>query len=367
MIYRQLGRTGYRVSQLGFGCMRLPMTGDGPEAQIDRELAIPMLHRAFEAGVNYVDSAVGYCNGDSQRVLGEALVGWRDRIVVSTKNHDYGTDEKVWWQNLEDSLERLRVESIDLYCHHFISWKSYVEAVEPRLSKWMHQALDQKLIKHICVSFHDNAEALKKLILTGYPEVITLQYNMLYRELEDGIALAQERGIGVVVMGPVGGGRLGSGSDVLLKLLPQVKRVPELALRFVLANPNVSVALSGMSAMAHVEENLATATDGVSLTPADQAAMDEQLARLKGLADLYCTGCRYCLPCPKNVAIPDVFGEYNNARVYDLTEHARTVYKTFLARQQGADMCAECGECLEKCPQRIDIPRQLADAHQHLA
>jgi len=190
---------------------------------------------------------------------------------------------------------------------------------------------------------------------------------MLYRELEDGIALAQERGIGVVVMGPVGGGRLGSGSDVLLKLLPQVKRVPELALRFVLANPNVSVALSGMSAMAHVEENLATATDGVSLTPADQAAMDEQLARLKGLADLYCTGCRYCLPCPKNVAIPDVFGEYNNARVYDLTEHARTVYKTFLARQQGADMCAECGECLEKCPQRIDIPRQLADAHQHLA
>jgi len=98
MEYALLGRTGLRVSRLGFGGMRLPMQKDGEH--VDRELAVPMLHRAFDGGVNYVDTAVGYCNQDSQRAIGEALEGWRDRIIVSTKNPYYGEDEKAWWQNL---------------------------------------------------------------------------------------------------------------------------------------------------------------------------------------------------------------------------------------------------------------------------
>jgi len=108
MLYRDLGRTGYRVSQLGFGAMRLPMVGEGEEARVDRALAIPMFHRAFEAGVNYVDSAVGYGNRDSQRAVGDAVKSWgREKIVVSTKNPYYGEEEKDWWQNLEDSLYNL--------------------------------------------------------------------------------------------------------------------------------------------------------------------------------------------------------------------------------------------------------------------
>jgi len=214
VIYRELGRTGYRVSQLGFGAMRLPMVGEGESACIDRELAIPMLHRAFEAGVNYVDTAVGYCNQDSQRVVGEALRGWRDRIVLSTKNHEY-EDEKVWWQHLEDSLERLQVETIDIYNHHGINWDRYVKNVEPTVSRWMRKARDQGMIRHICASFHDDNEALVKLVDTGYLESITLQYNMLDRKLEEGIAYARETGMGVVVLGPVAGGRLGSTSPVL--------------------------------------------------------------------------------------------------------------------------------------------------------
>jgi len=98
MQYRQLGRTGLRVSQLGFGAMRLPMTADGPEGLVDREKAVPMFHRAFEAGVNYVDTAVGYCREDSQRAVGDAIKGWRDKLVVSTKNPYYGEDEVEWWK-----------------------------------------------------------------------------------------------------------------------------------------------------------------------------------------------------------------------------------------------------------------------------
>jgi uncharacterized protein len=254
MIYRELGRTGLKVSQLGFGAMRLPMCGEGENAHIDRELAIPMIHRAFEAGVNYIDSAVGYCNSDSQRVVGEALKGWREKIVVSTKNHYYGEDEGEWWKLLEQSLERLQVDYIDIFNHHGMGWEGYTQHVKPRVGQWMQKAKEHGLIRHICNSFHDNNEALIKLVDSGYTSSVTLQYNMLDRQLEEGIAYAHEKGVGIVVMGPVGGGRLGVTSQVLEQMIPGVKRVPELALRFVLANPNVTVALSGMSTMQQVIE-----------------------------------------------------------------------------------------------------------------
>ena len=115
MLYRPLGHTGYQISQLGFGAMHLPMAGTSSESPVNRELAVPLIRRAFDLGVNYIDTAVGYCNQDSQRAVGEALKGYRERIVVSTKNPDYGEDEKTWWTNLENSLERLQVEYIDIY------------------------------------------------------------------------------------------------------------------------------------------------------------------------------------------------------------------------------------------------------------
>jgi predicted aldo/keto reductase-like oxidoreductase len=367
MIYRELGRTGYRVSQLGFGAMRLPMTGEGEDARVDRELAIPMLHQAFEAGLNYVDTAVGYCNQDSQRAVGEALKGWRHRIVLSTKNHEY-EDERTWWQHLEDSLERLQVDYIDIYNHHGINWERYVNHVEPRVSKWMLKAKDQGLIKHICTSFHDTNENLMKLVDTGYLESVTLQYNMLDRQLEEAIAHAHEKGMGVVVMGPVAGGRLGSTSDVLAELVPEVKRVPELALRFVLSNPNVTVALSGMGTLQMVEQNTAIASDEVSLSASDRAAIDEQLERLSRMADLYCTGCSYCMPCPNEVNIPRIFRKYNEARVYGLWDMARTTYREWRpSAGKRADACVECGLCEEECPQHIPIRRQLVEAHEALS
>lgn len=370
MQYRILGRTGLRVSQLGFGAMRLPMLEGGDEPRINRELAIPMIHRAFEGGVNYIDTAVGYCHGDSQRVVGEALKGWRDRIVVSTKNHCYGEDEGEWWALLEQSLERLQVDYIDIYNHHGVNWNSYTTNIEPRLGQWMQKAKDQGLIKHICCSFHDNNDGLMKLVESGYPSVITLQYNMLDRQLEEGIALAHERGIGVVVMGPVAGGRLGVPSDVLAQLVPGVQQVPELAMRFVLANPNVTVALSGMSTMQQVEENLATCADPVSLTVEDKTAIDAHLERLKSMASLYCSGCQYCMPCPQEVAIPTIFGLYNTARVYGLWQPGREGYnnigKFSWMPGKAADACVNCGVCEEKCPQNLQIREQLQEADKAL-
>jgi predicted aldo/keto reductase-like oxidoreductase len=371
VIYRQLGGTGLRVSQLGYGAMRLPMKEVDGTQVVDRELAIPMIHRAFEAGVNYIDTAVGYCNQDSQRAVGEALKGWRDQIVVSTKNHYYDEDEKVWWGHLEDSLERLDVDYIDIYNHHGINWKRYQEDVEPRIAKWMQKAKDQGLIKHICSSFHDSNEALINLVDTGYVESITLQYNLLYRDLEEGIAHAKEKNVGVVVMGPVAGGRLGGPSEVLTGVIPGIERVPELALRFVLSNPNVTVALSGMSTMQQVEENTATAADQISLSAGDTQTIREHIARLAEMAKLYCTGCKYCQPCPSEVNIPYIFEMYNLGQVYGLWDVAKEGYATFPERRwiggKQADECIECGECEEKCPQNIEIREQLKAAHAALS
>ena len=372
MICRELGKTGLKVSQLGFGAMRLPMHEVDGEQRVNRELSTPMIRKAFESGVNYIDTAVGYCNQDSQRAVGDALKGWRDKIVVSTKNHYHGEEESEWWKNLEDSLERLQVDTIDIYNHHGIQWKTYEEHIEPRVGKWMQKAKDQGLIRHLCCSFHDKNEALVKVVNTGYPAVITLQYNMLDRSLEEGIALAHEKGIGVVVMGPVAGGRLGATSKVLEELVPGVKRVPELALRFVLSNPNVTVALSGMSTMEQVEENLETASDPVSLSPEDEVAIKEHLVRLKDMASLYCTGCGYCQPCEAaGVLIPAILNHYNTGRVYGLWDTARNEYaqigKVGWMKGANADACTECGVCEPECPQNIEIRKELKAAHAALA
>ncbi len=370
MIYRTLGRTGLRVSQLGFGAMRLPMTEVDGEQVVDRELAIPMLHQALEAGVNYVDTAVGYCNGDSQRAVGEALKGWREKIVVSTKNHYYGEDEGEWWDHLENSLERLNVDTIDIYNHHGINWERYTEHVEPRISQWMLKAQDQGLIRHICTSFHDDNAALMRLVDTGYVASITLQYNLLDRGLEEGIAHAKEQGVGVVVMGPVAGGRLAGPSDVLTGLVPGIERVPELALRFVLSNPNVTVALSGMGTLQMVEENAAIAADEVSLTSEERDTIETHVQRLVKMEKLYCTGCKYCQPCPEDVNIPYIFEMYNLGNVYGLWSVARENYANFPEQRwhggKQADACIECGICEDKCPQHIQIREQLKAAHAAL-
>lgn len=364
--YSTLGKTGLKVSRLGFGAMRLPMDGD----RVDRKLAIPMIHRAFEAGVNYIDTAVGYCGEDSQRVIGEALKGWREKIVVSTKNHYYGESEEEWWQHLENSLERLQVDHIDIYNTHGVNAKNLEESVKPRVLKWLIKAHDQGLITHICTSFHDNNEALRTVIDSGLYASITLQYNILDRQLEDGMAYAHDNNIGVVVMGPVGGGRLGAANDVLSGFVPNIRRIPELALRFVLANPNVTVALSGMSAMDQVLENLAVASADQPLSDDDLKLISRHLERLKKMADLYCTGCGYCQPCPEEVDIPRTFSLYNDARVYGFWENARNTYASWRKRlpegPKQADSCVECGICEEKCPQNIHIRKQLKEAHEAL-
>ena len=358
MQYRPFGNTGFNVSALGFGAMRLPK---------DEQEAIAVIRRALDLGVNYIDTAKVY--GESEIIVGKAIKGYpREQLYISSKHPVNENDGPAYRRGIEESLQRLDLDYLDVYHLHGIGWSTYETKILPNgLLDAMRQAKQDGLIRHIAFSFHDSPEALERLILTGNFESVTLQYNLLDRANEAGMALARARGMGVVVMGPVGGGRLGGASEAIRKLIPgEVRSTPEAALRFVLANPNVSTAISGMGSIAMVEENVATASRPEPLSHAEREQVAAMLVENARLADLYCTGCSYCMPCEQGVDIPAIFQLVNYYRIYGLEEYARREYAGKVAKGKGADLCQECGQCEGKCPQHLQVMEQLRQAHRML-
>jgi len=378
MQYRAYGSTDMMVSALGFGAMRLPHHEDGT---CNYDKAVPLLRRGIELGINFIDSAWGYLRGTSEVAVGMAIKGYdREKIYLSTKapvDTEGQAKADNWWKMLEECLKRLDTDRIDFMHFHNIAWdrfKNWV-AVPGGALEAAYRALDQGIIRHLCFSSHDTPENIRKLIDTGEFSGMLVQYNLLDRTNEEVIVYAHSKGMGVEVMGPVGGGRLGVPSPEIQRMIPEgIKSTPEIALRFVLANPNVSVALSGMNEIRQIEENVATASREEPLSPEELAQIRAALDQMQCLAELYCTGCEYCMPCPNGVDIPENFRLMNYHRIYGLTEYARREYAKLGQRKdpQGelrpawAAACKECGRCESKCPQNIPIIEQLKEVHETL-
>lgn len=369
MEYRTYGKTGKQVSILSFGAMRLPQ---------DDDEAVTIMQRALDLGVNLIDTAMAYGNGRSERLVGQAVKGGRDQVYISTKNLPRDFTCKGWRERLEFSLSNLDTDYIDFYVLvHDTRWEVFNDKFRnpgQPIEEAM-KARDEGLIRHFTFSSHDTPENIRKLIDTGLFEGMIVQYNLLDRRNEEVIAYAHEQGLGVQIMGPVGGGRLGMHSELLQTVVPSVQSTAELALRFVMANPHVTTAMSGMSTMQQVEENCRTANEAGPLTDQERAAVVEMLERNRKLAELYCTGCGYCMPCPQGVGIPQCFEAMIHHKVWGLTELARRRYRAIQrgeVKWQGqvvkaADACVECGQCEEKCPQGIPIIQQLKETHAALA
>ena len=381
MIYQPFGKTGISLSKLGFGSMRLPMREDGDKKTVDYDLSTPLLQRAFELGVNYVDTAPYYCESDSEVAVGKALKGWRDKVYLSTKNPVEDSSGDHWRRRLETSLKKLDTDHIDFYHMWGINLKEYRDSIDVKDGplEAAHKALDEGLIRYLSFSFHDDPANMLPILDSGEFTSVLCQYNLLDQANTVGMEHAKELGMGVVIMGPVGGGRLGGPSPVLRSLIQrETCSSAEIALRFVLANPNVNIALSGMENLTQLEENVKVASVEGPLSAEEYARVQDMIKETYRLRDLYCTGCKYCMPCPQGVNIPHVFSLMNYHRVYDLTDYARNQFallhtpvadrKEDWAKQWGEDpaVCVECAQCESRCPQKLKIIEQLKETRKAL-
>ncbi|MEE4195399.1 MAG: aldo/keto reductase [Anaerolineae bacterium] len=374
MQYRTFGKTGYQISNLGFGAMRLPTLEDGT---VDLEKGVPMLQRGIDLGINYIDTAYVYIKGTSEIAVGQAIKKYdRDKVYITTKipsNKPEESDGEEWKRKLDESLKRFDTPYIDFILFHGLQWDSFNEHV----SKPGHglevarKAQAEGLVKHVCFSSHDTPENIIKLIDTGEFEAVLLQYNYLDTHNAAAIERAHQAGLGVVVMGPIAGGRLVIPGEIKLGGEDALAvTTPELALRYVWSNPNINVALSGMNTMEMIEENVASAAKN-ELNSDENRMVQELVEKNKKLSDLYCTGCGYCMPCPNGVNIPENFRFMNWYKVWGMEEEAKKAYARFgeegfwmpYGKVDGlnAEACIQCGECEPKCPQNIPIIDQLEE------
>jgi len=377
MQYRSFGRLDWKPSALGFGAMRLP-TIDNDPANIDEAEATRMVRYAIDHGVNYVDTAYPYHRENSERFLGRALQdGYRERVKLATKMPCWLTKEPGDFDRyFDEQLEKLQTDRIDFYLLHGLNEKRWEELSALDVLGWAEGAIAGGRIGALGFSFHDKLEAFKTIVNASDLWLFCqIQYNFMdieYQAGTEGLKYAADRGLAVVVMEPIRGGRLTKSVPPSVQGIwdaAPVRRTPaDHALQWVWNHPEVSLLLSGMSTFEQVEQNLASAgRSGVgSLTEEELAVYARVREAYEALCPIPCTDCKYCLPCPSGVNIPGVFNIYNDAIIYENPERGRMVYNHFMSEDERANLCIECGECLEKCPQQIEIPDWLKKAHELL-
>jgi uncharacterized protein len=373
MKYRKFGKLDWQVSALGFGAMRLPILNED-YAKIDEAQAIPMIRYAVDHGVNYIDSAWGYHRGFSEVVVEKALRdGYREKVKVATKLPCPDVQTAADFDRLlNEQLGRLS-SKIDFYLLHGLNKMQWAKVRDLGVMKWAERQQADGRIGHLGFSFHDNFDAFKEII-DAYDNwtLAQIQYNFMDEQNQagtKGLEYAHKKGLAVVVMEPIRGGRLARPPEKVVKLWQSapVQRTPaEWALRWVWNHPEVSTVLSGMGSMQQVAENVATAEHSQphNLT-ADEVALVGRVKDAYFSDAVACTGCRYCMPCPNDVDIPRVFNLYNDAVIYGDAARPRRDYGR-MKPEQRADNCTKCEQCVEKCPQQLAIPELLEKADAFL-
>jgi uncharacterized protein len=373
MQYRKFGKLDWAVSALGFGAMRLPTLGT--HADIDEPEATRMLHHAIDQGVNYIDTAYPYHGGQSELFVGRALKAgnYRQQVRLATKLPCWKVEsEQDFDRLLNEQLGKLQTDTIDFYLLHALDKDQWHKMRDLNVLTWADQAIASGRIRYLGFSFHDDYEAFQEIVdATDQWTFCQIQYN--YMDIENqagtrGLQYAAGKGLAVVIMEPLLGGRLVNPPAPIQSLwdAAPVQRTPAgWALQWLWNQPEVCVVLSGMSEMAQVEDNLASAAvSGVgALTPADLARVDEARQLYHSLSPIPCTNCQYCMPCPNGVNIPHNFEIYNAGKMYDKPEAARGEYKNWFPKEEWASVCIACLDCEPLCPQNIPISEWMPIVH----
>jgi predicted aldo/keto reductase-like oxidoreductase len=376
MQYRTFGKLDWKVSALGFGCMRLP-TLEGDSANIDESEATKMIHYAIDRGVNYVDTAYPYHGGNSERFVGRALKGgYREKVKLATKLPCWKVETAEDFDTLlDEQLEKLQDEHIDFYLLHALNKDRWRQMYDLGVLDRAERALADGRIGYLGFSFHDDYDAFQ-MIIDEYDGWTFCQIQHNFIDIENqagtkGLRYAASKGLAVVIMEPILGGRLVDPPDPIRQIWDGAakKRTPaDWALQWLWNQPEVSVVLSGMSAMSHVEENVASAeVSGIGSLSAEELALFDQVReKYKELCPIPCTKCGYCMPCPNGVDIPRNFEVYNEGVMYDKPASARTGYNVWTPEEKRASQCIQCRECEEKCPQSIVISEWMPIVHEVL-
>ncbi|MBR4183280.1 MAG: aldo/keto reductase [Lachnospiraceae bacterium] len=361
---RRFEKLGIDVSLLGFGCMRFPVGEDG---KINRPLAEKMLDKAIASGVNYIDTAYPYHDGESELFVGEALKKYpRDSFYLATKL-------PVWFVNtvedvdkyFNEQLEKLQTDHFDFYLMHALNKDSWAKQEKIGTVKRLEELKAEGKIRFLGFSFHDDYDTFEKII--NYRDWDFCQIQLNYMDINDqagmkGYKLAEEKGIPLTIMEPVKGGSLASFSDDIMDVFASVrpgKSAASFALRYVATLPNILTVLSGMSSMEQVEDNLSTFIDFVPMEEKEYQAIDKIKEIMNSRIQNGCTGCRYCMPCPFGVDIPGNFSVWNRYHMYQRYNVVSWQWDGMKKDNKTAAECKQCGKCEQACPQHLSIREDL--------
>ena len=365
MQYRRFGNTGLNVSALGFGAMRLPTTDPQDRTTIDEPLATRMIRYAIDHGVNYVDTAYPYHSGASESFVGRVLKdGYREKVNLATKLPMWAIETREDAERiLNEQLEKLQTDHIDFYLFHGLRKPRWETVQQLDLITWAEKARADGRIRHLGFSFHDNVDVFKEIVdaYDGW-SFCQIQYNYMDIKTQagtEGLQYAAAKGLGVVIMEPLLGGRLVEPPQPVQDLwdtAPTVQTPVERALRWLWDQPEVSLVLSGMSTMGHVIENVAHASAYAvgNMTEDDKALVARVRAKYEELCPIPCTKCEYCLPCAVELNIPGLFDILNRGVMYNKLDEARRRYGR-MSDEEKASACIACHQCEEQCPQSIPI------------
>ncbi|WP_321422638.1 aldo/keto reductase [uncultured Methanobacterium sp.] len=382
MLYREMGKTGEKISILGFGCMRLPIMGTYD--RIDVEKATQLLDHALDEGINYLDTAYPYHSaetskgGASEVFLGDYFTenDRRDEVYLTTKSPTWLLeDEQDMDKFLDEQLRRLKTDYIDFYLLHSLKEKQWYHLEDLGVFEFLDSAISDGRIKYTGFSTHDETDFVKEVVDSYQWDMCQIQYNYLDENIQagsDGLKYAAGKGLGVVIMEPLKGG-------VLADYVPQevqkiwagapVGRTPvEWALRYLWNIPEISVVLSGMNTMEQLQENLKIAEDGLpkSLTPEEMEIMEDVKQVYHGKISVECSRCGYCMPCPSGINIPRCFSYLNQAEMLEDYSEVKNQYYFMLKDFERAGNCLECGLCEELCSQHLHIREQLRNVEKKM-
>jgi len=354
------------TSLLGFGAMRLAVDSDGA---IDYDICREMVDKAIAGGVNYFDTAYVYHAQKSEVFLGDELVARypRDSIYLATKLPTFNVKKTEDMETmLDESLKRLRTDYIDFYLMHSLNWAAWEKMKSYGVEEFIDKAKRNGKIRRIGFSTHASPEDLKKII-NDYPkwEFVQMQVNYADWEMDPWIKacyeVAENAKVPVIIMEPVRGGSLADPEAPAVKKISEALRPgvtpASVAFRWAAERKAAFVILSGMSAVAQVEENIQTFSPIAPLADEERKAIEETIKVMKSFPIVPCTACGYCLDgCPNDIPIDDLFDGFNSFLYYKNVGH----FTRFFPREgHRPSDCIECGACAAICPQHIDVPTEL--------